>query len=186
MNDINFFSTFAREKEQLRKKTKKTRNLVWGVILLIVLFYGVMGLRMFYMYWSIQNGEKFLNSPDVKPRLEVIDAQRTASQSMVKYNAELTKAGKKIEQTDRVSTELLDKIQNTMPATVTLRFLQLKESQLFLEGNAPVWTTAAELIHNLEATGLCSRVHVRSVTKNEDAGTYSFSLLCELKEVAAQ
>ena len=186
MNDINFFSTFAKEKEQLKKKTKKTRNIVWGVILVIVLFYGFLGLRILYMYTSIQNSEKYLNSPDVKTRLEAINAKREASLSMVKYNAELNKAGQRIALTDRVSTELLDKVQNACPAAASLRKLDLEESQLILEGNAPVWTTAAEFSHNLEAAGLFTRVHVSSVTKNKDSDTYYFRLLCDLKEVAVQ
>ncbi len=186
MNDINFFSTFTKEKEQLQKKTKKTRKIVLGVILVIALFYGILGLRILYMYTSIQNSEKFLNSPDVKTRLAVIDAKKTASQSMIKYDAELTKAGQKVALSDRVSTEFLDKIQNACPAAASLRNLGLEETQLKLEGNAPAWTTAAEFSHNLEATGLFNRVHVNSVTKNKDSDSYNFSLLCDLKEVAAQ
>jgi type IV pilus assembly protein PilN len=186
MNDINFFSSFTKEKEQLQKKTKRTRNIVWGVILVIVLFYGVLGLRMLYMYSSIQNSEKFLSSPDVKTRLEVIDAKRVASQSMIKYDEELAKVGHKIALTDRVSTELLDRIQSSFPTAASLKHMELIESQFILEGNAPVWTTAAELSHNLEATGLFTRVHVSSVAKNNDSDTCYFSLLCDLKEVAAQ
>lgn len=186
MNDINFFATFAKEREQFKKKTKKTRNITLGIILVVVLFYGFMGLRILYMYTSINNGEKFLNTPDIKTKVAQINAQREASQSMVKYNSELSKAGKRITITDRVSTELLDKIQTAMPAVASLRYMDLEDNQLVLEGNAPVWTTAAELSHNLEAAGLFNRVHVNSVTKNKDADSYYFSLLCDLKEVAAQ
>lgn len=186
MNDINFFATFAKEKEQLKKKTKKTRNIIWGISLVIVLFYGIMGLRILYMNISIQNSDKFLNSPDIKNRLEQINAKRDATQSMVKYEAELKKAGQRIELTDRVSTELMNKIEAAMPGAASLRYLGVENNQLTLEGNAPVWTTAAELTHNLEATGLFGRVHVNSVTKNKDSNSYYFSLLCDLKEVAAQ
>jgi type IV pilus assembly protein PilN len=186
MNDINFFATFAKERAQLKKKTKRTRNITLGIILVVILFYGFMGLRLLYMYISINNGEKFLNSPDIKPRIEQIEAQKLATLSMAKYNSELEKAGKKILLTDRVSTELLDKIQNAMPAAASLRLFDMDEYQLVLEGNVPVWTTTAELTHNLEASGLFRRVHVGTVTKNKDADSYYFSLLCDLKEVAAQ
>ncbi|HWQ89765.1 MAG TPA: PilN domain-containing protein [Desulfitobacteriaceae bacterium] len=186
MNDINFFSTFSKEKAQLRQKTIRTRKIIWGVILIIVLFYGILGLRILYMYSSIQNSGKFLSAQDVSARLEVTDAKRVASQSMVKYDAELEKAAQKIVLTDRVGTELLDKIQNAFPAAASLTYLDLKESQLTLKGNASVWTTAAELSHNLEAAGLFSRVQINSVTKNKDSDTYYFSLLCDFKEVAAQ
>lgn len=154
--------------------------------MVIVLFYGFMGLRILYMNLSIKSGEKFLNSPENKARLEQINAEREATQSMVKYEAELLKAAKRIALTDQVSTELLDKIQNAFPAAASLSNLTLENSQLILEGNAPLWTTTAELTHNLEAASLFSRVQVNYVEKNKESDTYHFSLLCDLKEVAAQ
>ena len=185
MNDINFFSSF----EKLKKGQTKKSRLIWGAILGVILvmgvFYGFMGYQILDLTKGIQVGENYLNSAEVKTKLPQIQAKKDATQNLIKYDAELEKASKKIVTSNKVSSQFLDAFQKAFPDTVALKNLGINGTQLTLKGNAPSVTTTAELAHNLEATGLFSRVQVSSINTVE-GGTYAFDILCELKEVAKQ
>jgi len=186
MNDINFFSSFEKVKKGQQKKARLTWGAVLGVIFVIVLFYGFMGLRILNLNKEIQVGNDYLNSPQVMTKLTEIRAKKEATLSLKKYDTEIVKASQKIASSNKVSSSFLDAFQKAFPATVTLKYLDLKETQLTLQGNSPTLTLTAELTHNLEATGLFSRVQVSSINKDKDGTTYSFNILCDLKEVASQ
>ena len=186
MNDINFFSSFEKVKTGRKKKARLTWGAVLSVILVIVLFYGFMGFRILNLNKEIQVGNDLLNSPEVKTKLTQIRAKKEATLSLKKYDAEIGKASQKIASTNKVSSVFLDTFQKAFPATVTLKHLDLKETQLTFEGNVLNLITTAELTHNLEASGLFSRVQVSSINKDKEGSTYSFNILCDLKEVAAQ
>ena len=186
MNDINFFSSFV----ELEKGQKKKSRLIWSavlsVILVIGLFYGFMGYQILNLTKEIQAGEKYLNSAEVKTKLPQIQAKKEAAQSLKKYDVEIGKALQKIASSNKVSSELLDAFQKAFPATVTLNSLDMNASQLTLQGNSPNLPSTAELAHNLEATGLFSRVQVSSINKDKDGDTYVFIIFSDFKEVAAQ
>ncbi|HZK53223.1 MAG TPA: PilN domain-containing protein [Desulfosporosinus sp.] len=186
MNDINFFSSFVKLKEGQAKKSRLIWGAVLGVILVVGLFYGFLGFRILYLTNGIQTGNDYLNSSEVNTKLSQIRANKVATSSLKKYDIEIVKVLQKVASTDKVSSEFLDTLQKAFPSSVRLKDLSLKETQLTLQGTAPIWTTTAELTHNLEASGLFSRVQVNSISQNEDAGTYLFDILCDLKEVAAQ
>jgi len=186
MNDINFFSGFEKVKKGQQKKTRLTWGAVLGVILVLVLFYGFMGLRILKLNKEIQADNDFLKSPEVMTKLTKVRAKREAIVSLKKYDTEIGKASEKIASSNKVSSRFLDAFQKAFPATVTLKSLNMKQTQLTMQGNAPNLTSTAELSHNLEATGLFSRVQVSSINQNQDGAPYSFNILCDLKEVAAQ
>jgi len=186
MNDFNFFSSFEKTKLELKMKSRRSRGILIGVIGLVVLFYGFLGGKMIYYNISITNGEKFLNSPENSPKITELREKREATLDLKKYSTEIDKAAGKIEATDRVSSEFLDTIQKAFPGSVSLKYMSIQDNQLLLLGNTSLWTPSAELTHNLEATGLFSRVHVESISKEKDAETYSFSIVCDMKEVAVK
>lgn len=186
MNDINFFSSFVKLKEGQAKKSRLIWGAVLGVILVVGLFYGFLGFRILYLTKGIQAGNDYLNSSEVKTKLSQVRAKKEATSSLKKYDTEIGKVLQKIASSDKVSSEFLDTLQKAFPSPVILKDLSLKGTQLTLQGNAPLWTTTAELTHNLEASGLFSRVQVSSISQNADAGTYLFNIFCDLKEVAAQ
>jgi len=186
MNDINFFSSFVKLKEGQTKKSRLIWSAILGAILVVGLFYGFMGYQILSLNKGIQAGNDYLNSSEVKTKLPQIRAKKEATLSLKKYDTEIGKVLQKIASSDKVSSEFLDTIQKAFPSPVSLKNLSLKETQLTLQGIAPLWTTTAELTHNLEASGLFSRVQVSSISQNEGAGTYLFDILCDLKEVAVQ
>jgi len=186
MNDINFFSSFEKTHKDQKKKTRLTWGAVLSVILVIALFYGVMGFRILNLNKEIKAGNDVLNSPNVMTKLTQIQAKKEAIQSLKKYDTEIGKASLKIANSNKVNSRFLDGFQKAFPVTITLKSLDMKQTQLTLQGNAPNLTTAAELTHNLEATGLFNRVQVSSINKDKEGSTYSFDILCDLKEVVAQ
>ena len=186
MNDINFFSSFEKVKKGQQKKARLTWGAILGVILVIALFYGFMGLQILKLNKEIQVGNAYLNSPEVMTKLTQIRAKKEATMSLKKYDTEIGRASQKIASSNKVSSKFLDAFQKAFPATVNLKNLDLKETQLTLQGKSPTLTLTAELTHNLEATGLFSRVQVSSINKDKDGTTYSFNILCDLREVALQ
>jgi type IV pilus assembly protein PilN len=105
---------------------------------------------------------------------------------MNQYSADLEKAKQRIASTYKISSEILDTVEKALPTSVTLQYLELIDYNFTLEGDTPVWTSVAELAHNLDKTGLFTRVHVNYINQNKDAATYKFDILCELKEVAVK
>jgi len=186
MNDINFFSSFLKLKQGQAKKSRLLWSAILGVILVVGLFYGFMGYQILSLNKGIQAGNDYLNSSEVKIKLPQARAEKEATLSLKKYDTETGKILQKIASSDKVNSEFLDTLQKAFPSPVILKDLSLKETQLTLQGNAPLWTTTAELTHNLEASGLFSRVQVSSISQNQDGATYVFNILCDLKEVAAQ
>jgi hypothetical protein len=61
MNDINFFSTFKKVKQDQKRKTRRAFGIIAGLVIAGVLFYGVLGLRMLLMYRGINKGKAYLN-----------------------------------------------------------------------------------------------------------------------------
>lgn len=186
MNDFNFFLSFDKKILDRKKRNRRTYGFIAGAILLVVLFYGILGLRMFYYYFITQKGETFLNDPQNKLKITELQAKKEAAAGLQKYSAEVEKIKQKIVLTNKVSSPFLDKIQKAFPATVILEFLDIREYQLNLGGTAPSQTAIAELTHNLDETGLFTRVHVYSISANKDSAGFRFSILCDLKEVAGK
>ncbi|HBP66291.1 MAG TPA: pilus assembly protein [Desulfosporosinus sp.] len=179
MNDINFFSSFLKLKEGQAKKSRLIWSAVLGVLLVVGLFYGFMGYQILSLNNKIHAGNDYLNSTEVKTKLPQIRAKKEATLSLKKYDTEIGKVLQKIAGSDKVSSEFLDTLQKTFPSSVSLKDLSLKDTQLTLQGIAPLLTTTAELTHNLEASGLFSRVQVSSISQNENGGTYLFNILCD-------
>lgn len=186
MNDFNFFSSFEKEKQQKKSKSRRANAIIVGLILLMVLFYGSFGVRILFNNFLTSQGEQFLNAPEVKTRLADIQAKKTATDNLRTYIVEVENAKKKIAFTNKVSSGFLNTIQSAIPATVVLTSLEIQEYQVSLSGNAPQMTMTAELAHNLEATGLFTRVHVNSISGDQTSATKEFSIICDVKEVAKQ
>jgi type IV pilus assembly protein PilN len=184
MNDFNFFSTFEKQKLAQKKKIRRSYGAILGVILVVVLFYGIMGARMLYCSYAINKGEAFLNAPENKAKLTDIQAKKAATENLITYTAQVNQAKQKITLATKVSSEFLNTIQKTIPAAVSLKSLEIKDYQVILQGTVPASATVAELAHNLEATELFSRVQVQFIQSGTETAAYEFSVLCELKEVA--
>lgn len=183
MNDFNFFSSFEKAKQDQRKKNRRTKGIIIGFLGVILIFYGIMGFRIYSLNAGIQKGNDFLNDPVNKEKIAELQDKKTAIQNLKKYGAEISKAEQKIEGVNRFTSEFLDTLQKAFPGSVSLQYMGLKDNQLLLEGTAPLWTQSAELTHNLNETGLFTRVHMNSINKDKDGTTYSFSIFCDLKEV---
>lgn len=183
MNDLNFFSSFEKAKQTQKRKTRLALGIISGLVIVVVLFYGVLGLRMFLLYRGIQKGNAYLNSPEVKVKAAEIKAKREATVSLKQYSANLEKTKKRINATDKISSEFLDTVEKTFPTNVGLSAMELKDYKFTLSGTVPALTSVAELTNNLEQTGLFTRVHVDYIAQNKDGAIYSFGILCELKEV---
>lgn len=185
MKDFNFFSSFDKERMQQKSKTRRDKSIIIGVILVFVLFYGSFGARIFYNVMRTNSGEAFLNSPEVKAKLVEIEDKKTATENLKTYIAGVNNAKQKIALGNRVSSVFLDTVQKAIPTSVVIRSLEIEDYQLKLSGNAPL-TLTAELVHNLEQTGLFSRVHVESINSDTNTGNMQFEVVCDVKEVTAQ
>lgn len=186
MNDFNFFSTFEKDRQQKKSKTRRTNGVIIGVILVIVLFYGSLGARIGFNIYKTNAGEAYLNSPEVATKLGDIQAKKMATANLKTYTVEVNSAKQKIALTNKVSSALLDTVQKAIPVTVILSNLEIRDYQVSIAGTAPQMTVTAELVHNLEATGLFTRVHVNSIGSDATSSTYKFNIICDVKEVAVQ
>lgn len=186
MNDFNFFSSFEKSKKQQKQKTRRTYGAFLAVILIIALFYGVLEVRIHNYSKEIQKGEEFLNAPEVKDKLVEIQGKKEGTASLKTYITQVEQAKQKISITNRITSELLDIIEQTIPVNVSLKDLNIFEYRVDLVGSSPVVTSAAEITHNLEATGLFTRVHVYSINYSVDTAAYDFNIQCDLREVAAK
>lgn len=186
MNDFNFFSSFEKEKQAQRKKNRRNKGIIYGIIGIIILFYGVLGGKLLYYNMAIKSGNDFLNAPENNAKIAELQSKKAATLDLRQYNLVLDQASAKIHTSNLVNSGFMNTLQKAFPATVSLRYLSMKDNQLLIEGDAPLWTQTAELTHNLDASGLFTRVHVNTITKNKDAATYYFSISCDMKEVAVQ
>ena len=138
---------------------------------------------MYYLNQSIKQAEEFLNSPEVKEKLGATQAKKDSILNLKKYGANIDIALNKITLTNRVKSNFLDTFEKTLPSSVYIRYLEVREDKLIFEGTGRLWQSIAELTHNLEETELFARVHVISVVKRRDGLIYDFSMACDLKEV---
>lgn len=186
MNDINFFSSFDKYKKSQKKKPAIIAGAILGGILVIALFYGFLGFRILYLNRQIKADNAYLNSPQVKTKLTQIRAQKDAALSLKKYDAETGMILQKIAGSDMVNSKFLDALQKAFPSTVSLKGLSLQGTLLNLQGTAPNLDSVAELTHNLEDSGLFSRVQAGSITQNQDGDAFLFAVVCNLKGAAGQ
>lgn len=182
MNDYNFFSSFQRNKKLLRKKNRRTYGIFIGLFLIVILFYGSMGARIYYYSDSIKNGKAFLTENQVK--LAEIKTNKDATNNLRTYISDINKAIQKINLNNTVTSELLKTIEDTFPSNVSLKDITIKGLQLTLSGSTTNLTGVSELSHNLEETSLFNRVHINSISNDTDSALLEFQIQCELKEVA--
>ncbi len=163
MYDLNFFS--------VPTKTKKRSAVLPIGILVILLTAGA--IAGWYLWQAsemkdiqsdIDRMQAYLDAEPVNSQLAELEVWKQKTQLLQNYQTTFGLIDANLDASKFVSRSLLDQISATLPPGVAFQSMGINGLNLSIEGTAPTSLEAAELLHNLKASGLFTTVHLQQLT----------------------
>lgn len=184
MKDFNFFSSYIK----VRKNSKIKNTYVLVTATSLALFFGGT------FYWSnttinsvkedIQQMEEYLQSNKVLEDVQELNEKKRKIDIMSMYYDLALKVNRKITKVDRLGTDVLSKISDSLPEDISFKMISMDIENIQIEGMSENRVSIAELQYNLKETGLFQQVHVIEIAKeSNETDSYVFALKCTLKDV---
>lgn len=183
MSDLNFFSQYINSQ---RTAEKKLLLILTGLVCIIAMLgavYGLTEINVRTLQSEINESREYLNSTEVINGKKKIQEKRQEQELLEQYDAAVTEIKGKIDDSDKVRSETIAKINETLPGSVKVLNINLSQQTINIGGTAADRIQIAELEHNLLETGLFHKVHIGAIDSDEISGIFSFNVDCTLKEV---
>ena len=171
MRDYNFFEAYHKKKG-LDINVKSPVFLGIVVILLILAF--SVGLLIQNVILAARLTSTVIELSNVQATEEyqkAIVLQNSIS-SMTEYDQNAGSALGRIQMGKVLNTEFLKKLSDVLPSTANIQTINLTRTTATLYINVPNQKAAAELVGNLDKSGLFLQTSLVSVTKDESTGAY--------------
>lgn len=185
MRDYNFFSAYDKKKEL--KISPSSPYFIAGIILLVAVL-ATAGLVVRNM--MLENEIRALQDETAALQAtaeyaEAIDLQKKWD-SLLEYekNADVVLAD--FETHNVLGTAFLDQFSASLPATAAMLSMNLNHATMTGTFQVPDKRTAAELILQLEDSGLFQSVHSPNISQTEGQTGYTVVIECERKAGAVE
>ena len=183
MYDLNFFATPIRSEKRSYA----------GVIGLLVMILVIVAVAAYYLWQEsqaniirtdIDSKQAYLKSQEVTTKLKELDIIKQKTQLLQNYQATFDVIDSYVDQSALVSTDLLARINATVPQSVIFKNLAIATNIFTIDAVATNNQPIAELIYNLKQTQLFSSVELVNVSlADEITDEKTFTLQAFLKEV---
>ena len=183
MRDINFFSQSINAVSSAKRKTTVLMAVIAGLLVIVGGVYGMTALTVMSLPIDIKQSRNYLESSEVINGKKVLQEKRTQLELLKQYDAAVTGIQANIDNSDKVRSELIEKINGTLPGGVEVLNINLTQQTVVISAEAGSRTQIAELEHNLLETQLFTKVHIGSIGGEDGSGKFTFSANCQLKEV---
>lgn len=182
MRDFNFFSPFINQKHSYRVRYF---NLTIGLTVFLVFFCGYFifnAVRISDLKSQIRSKEAFLGSPEAQAIVKEEAETKHKLDILNQYYSIIEEVQQRIRNKDRIHSQLLGKINSTVPKEVSFTSLNLDIDGLIITGAGSSRKAIAELEYNLKQLGIFSEVHISSIAKaSGSTGELNFSISCRFK-----
>ena len=185
MRDYNFFSAYDKKKEL--KISPSSPYFIAGIILLVaVLATAGLVVRNVLLEGQIQDVRDEITA--LQSSQEYADAMglQAAMDALTQYERSADVVLADFERSDMLGTELLDQLAATVPATAVVTSMSLTNANFAATYTVPDKKAAAELILQMENSGLFNKVHAPNISQSEGQAGYIVSVQCSMKGVEAE
>jgi len=181
MRDYNFFES-CQKRKGFHINIKSPIFLGFVVILLILAASGAAVVQNTVVKAELADTREELAALQTSPEYqEMIELQNRIS-ALTEYDQYASMALEKIETGKRIlNTGFLRKLSGVIPSTAALQSANFTSANAAFSFQVPDRETAAELIHDLDHSGLFLQTTLVSVTSTGDGGGFTASINCTIK-----
>ena len=184
MAELNFFNTYKANERFSKNRTLLAAGICSLLFVLIVGFYAVTELYLASVNNDINTMKAFINSSENIEKLKAINAKKKEIEIMNIYSSAVDAISTKLGANDKIKSTVIETMNTAIPKDVSFNTMALSQDAFQIQGSAPGWKSVAELLHNLNATGIFQKVWVDSIqSADTTSGNYTFSIRCTLKDV---
>lgn len=182
--DYNFFSDLHTTNSLARNKTITAITCLILLVVIVGGFYVCTELKAHAIEKDISDAKNFLNSPDILKKRQEYTEKKTKYELMNKYYSSVEAVALAISNSDKVKSNLLQKVMTTVPWNVTFNTMSVSQNQINIQGVSANRVTLAEFYHNLDSLGLFKDVYISSIQKDTATPDSSlYNIQCTLKDV---
>jgi type IV pilus assembly protein PilN len=180
MRDYNFFESYQK-KRNVSIDVKSPVFLGMIVILLILAVSAYCVAQNFILGLRLASASvELAEIQSSKEYQEAIMLQDSIT-AMAQFDQDAGSALQRINNSKILNTKFMQKLSGVIPSTVSFQTVNLTQSNASLNFYVPNEKAAAELVGNLDQSGLFLQASLVSVTKSEEAGNYIASINCIIK-----
>jgi Tfp pilus assembly protein PilN len=183
MRDLNFFSEHINSESSAKRKKAIVLGVLAGIIAMMAVIYGITAMIVGKLETDIQKSRDYLESSEVAQSKKELEAKKARLALLKQYDEAVTEIKKTIDDSDKVRSELIEKINGTLPSGVRVLNFTVSQQNVNISAEAGSRIQIAELEHNLMETELFNKVHIGAVNNKDETGIFSFTIDCILKEV---
>lgn len=163
MRDYNFFEALQkRQKQSFDPKSPAFLGLM--AIILILLISGGLFAQKTFLNKSLVKAAGELAEIKSSPVYQEADALQKQIDAMSEYDKHAGDALDRIRQGDILNTKFLKELTQSMPRTAFLENAKIGKEEVFMEFRVANRKVAAELIENINKSGLFIQTSLSSVT----------------------
>ena len=180
MRDYNFFEAYQK-KRNLSIDVKSPVFLGIIVIILILAVSVASVLQNVILAARLASTSIELSSIQASEEYQKAIKLQDSITAMTGYDQNAEAALQKINEGDVLGTKFLTKLASALPSTSSIQSVSLNRMTATINIDVPNQRAAAELVGNLEKSGLFLQTSLISVTKNQEAGNFTASINAILK-----
>ena len=180
MRDYNFFESYQK-KRNLSIDVKSPVFLGIIVIVLILALSVASVLQNVILVARLASTTMELSNIQASEEYQKAIKLQDSISAMTGYDQNAESALQKINEGDVLGTKFLAKLAGVLPSTASIESVTLTRTTATLNINVPNQRAAAELVGNMEKSGLFLQTTLNSVSKNQEAGTLTASITTILK-----
>jgi Tfp pilus assembly protein PilN len=163
------------------------------VVVLPVLVIVVLGLAFAYMEFIIKDLQKesdelkqYLSSQEVAKIRKDYNDRKKISDSMKNYGTMLDTIDKNLSSLNTISSSLIEKINGVLPKDTVFKSYTITGKIIRIAGETGSRISSAELLHNLDGTGIFEDIRIGSLAQAVPGTPTAFTLEGTLKEVSGK
>lgn len=177
MRDINFFSSYIRHSEKIKKR-------VSYIVLFSFVFISILSLTYYYyivmtseLNTKIAKNQMFLSLKENKQKLDEIENLKYRIDVLRNYTNTSDKIKLEIEKLNIINSSLLKDISTSIPKEITLGEINIDTEEIYFYGFSNDKISIAQFEYNLKK--VFDYVFVYSISKEDSI--YYFDGYCKLK-----
>ncbi|GKU26424.1 hypothetical protein CFOLD11_32510 [Clostridium folliculivorans] len=184
MNDFNFFAPYQGKQKQVVNKKIYIYTVSAVVAVFIVGTFAWNSINVYMLNRDIDKFQNSINSPKVQAKVKEAQVLNNKLDVLNKYEGGLSKINEGMNSRSVISSELLRKINSTLPENVYFRSISVDGSSLSFQGVSKTRSAIGELQHNIKGLDIIAEGQIGNISEDDSSnGSYSFDLKCTLKDV---
>lgn len=180
MRDYNFFEAYQKKRELSINAKSPVFLGILVILLILALSAGLVIQNIVLASRMTAAAEKLSELQASEEYQKAIKLQDSIS-AMSEYDQYAESALSRIQKGDVLGTEFLKNLSGVLPSSANIQSVNITRANATLYINVPNQKAAAELVGNLDKSGLFQQTTLISVTKNEESTTFVALINCILK-----